>query len=104
MRRFLVGLLFGSCLSLPSALAYRISRPPIFTEWTPSSFAQLNDVLLQIFNVINGRYSLDISTSDPDGSRRCTKGELVLYDPGASEELCVCVDGSTDWDCSALSP
>ena len=100
----MAGCLIGIVISAPPLWALRFARPPTFTEWNSNTFTQLNDVLLQIFNVINGRYAVDVSVADPDGSRRCAKGELVLYDPGASEELCVCVDGALDWDCAALTP
>jgi len=86
--------------------AYRPEQPDTFTDLTDSNqLSKLNNVLLQLFNVINGRYAVDVTTTDPDGVRRCTKGELILYDPGASEELCVCVDETnSDWDCSSLAP
>ena len=86
--------------------AYRPEQSDTFTDLTDSNqLSKLNNVLLQLFNVINGRYAVDVTTTDPDGVRRCTKGELVLYDPGASEQLCVCVsEESSDWDCTTLTP
>ena len=104
MRRLLIGCLVGMALTAPSLWALRIETPPTFHEWNSNTFTQLNNFLLQLWNVSNGKYAQDISTTDPDGSRRGTKGEMVLYDPGASEELCVNVDGATDWDCASLTP
>jgi len=104
MGRVLLGMVLGLCLGSMEAMALRLARPPTFTEWNTNTFTQLNDVLLQLWNVSNGRYTNDVVTVDPDGSRRGTKGEQVLYDPGASEELCVNVDNATDWDCAALTP
>ena len=105
MLRILLGVLIGMSMAAPVALALRIASPPTFQEWNTNTFSQLNDTLLQIWNVFNGRYQLDVTTTDPDGSRRGQKGESVLYDPGASEEFCICVDSSTsDWDCSVLTP
>lgn len=104
MRRLLVGILCGCLLSAPPLWALRIERPSEFFEWNTNTFTQLNNLLLGFFNVVNGRYQMDVVTSDPDGNRRGNRGELVLYDPGASEEFCVNVDGATDWDCAALTP
>lgn len=104
MRLFLLGVGIGMCLSAPPLWALRVARPPEFYDWNTNTFTQLNDTLLGFFNVINGRYQVDVSTTDPDGSRKGSKGEMVLYDPGASEELCLNVDGSSDWDCVALNP
>jgi len=104
MRRMLVGVLVGMALAAPPLWALRFARPPTFTEWDSNTFSQLNDVLLQIWNAINGRIQFDVVTSDPDGSRRGNKAECVLYDPGATEEWCCNVDGATDWDCEALEP
>src|SRR3990167_443178 len=106
-RRF-VGLAGLLCIALGSATnvgAYRPEQPDTFTDLADSNqLSKLNNVLQQFFNVTNGRYTVDVTTTDPDGSRRCTKGELILYDPGASEELCVCVDEATsNWDCALLS-
>lgn len=103
-RGLLVGLLIGWGLSPSRGWALRIARPPEFTEWTPNTFAQLNQTLLDLWNLTNGRYQLEIATSDPDGTRTGARGELVLYDPGAAEEFCVNVDGASDWDCAALAP
>lgn len=105
MQRVLIGILLGMLLSASSAWALRVERPPEFQpEWDTNRITQLNNYLLGVWNVLNGRYALDITTSDPDGSRRGSKGEMVLYDPGASEELCINVDNATDFDCVALTP
>jgi hypothetical protein len=103
MKRLLIGIMIGMLLMATPLWALRTERPPEFYEWNTNTFTQLNNFLLQVWNVINGRYALDVTTADPDGSRRGVKGEMILYDPGASEELCVNIDGSTDWDCVSIT-
>ena len=103
MWQLVVGILVGMAMSAPSSWALRIARSPEFYEWNTNTFSQLNQFTLDVWNTLNGRYQVDIVTTDPDGSRRGNRGELVLYDPGASEEWCVNVDAATDWDCAALS-
>jgi len=98
MRRILIGVLAGMVLTAPPLGALRFARPPTFTEWNSNTFTQLNDVLLQIYNVVNGRYQMDIVTVDPDGSRRGKIGEAVFFDTG-TDQLCVNADGGTTWKC-----
>ena len=102
MPRLLLGVLLGMALSAPSVLALRVARPPEFYEWNTNTMTQLNDVLLGFFNVVNGRYAADVVTVDPDGSRRGTAGEAVLFDTG-TDQWCVNVDGATVWKCVNLS-
>ena len=103
MRRLSVGVLLGVLLAAPSALALRIAAPPTITEWNQNTFAQLNDTLLQLWNLSNGRTTVDVVTSDPDGSRACSVGEAVLYDTG-TDQWCVCVNATTKtWHCVNLT-
>jgi len=103
MWKFLVGLLVGMALWVGTADALRFARPPTFSEWNSNTFSQLNDVLLQIWNTLNGRVSMDVVTVDPDGSRPCSVGEFVLFDTG-TDQLCVCVTTATKvWRCVNLS-
>ncbi len=93
------GVVLSWLLSAPPAQALRIARPPEFTEWTPNTFAQLNDTLLQLWNISNGRATLDRVTSDPDGARACSVGEQVYFDTG-TDQVCVCADAATKkWNC-----
>lgn len=101
MGRVLLGLLLGLLLSLPAAWAYRTERPQAITDWNPNTFSQLNNTLLQQWNVLNGRYQMDVVTVDPDGSRKGDVGEAVLFDTG-TDQLCVNV-GGTVWKCVNLS-
>ena len=99
MRKLLLGCLVGMALMAPPVLALRLESPPTFQEWDSNRFSQLNNYLLQIWNVINGRYQLDRVTTDPDGARPCSVGELVYYDTG-TDQVCVCANASTkQWNC-----
>ena len=99
MKRTAIGILIGVALCAPQAFALRIAHPIEFHEWNTNTFSQLNDVLLQIFNVINGRYAMNVVTADPDGSLPCSVGEQVLFDTG-TDQLCICVTAATKvWKC-----
>ena len=106
MRAFLVGLVVGLVLAVSPALAYRTARPPEFTqvEWNSNTLSQLNDTLLQFYNVLNGRYAMDRVTTTPKGDRNGGIGEAVFYDTG-TDQLCVKVGtANTAWSCTNLTP
>ena len=99
MKGVIIGIIVGCSISAPPLWALRIARPITFTELDANSIPQLNDILLQIYNVINGRYQVDVVTVDPDGARGCSVGEAVLFDT-ATDRWCVCVNSSTkQWNC-----
>lgn len=103
MKRVFLGIILGLLISAPSVLALRVARPPEFTEWNTNTFSQLNQFLLSMWNITNGRYHMDRVTSDPDGSRSCTVGEQVFYDTG-TDQLCICaVEATKKWNCTDLT-
>ena len=103
MKRLLFGILIGMGLMATPTLALRTERPPEFQEWNTNTFAQLNNLLLGLWNTLNGRYQVDRVTTDPDGSRPCSVGELVYFDTG-TDQLCVCANASTkQWVCATFS-
>ena len=102
MRRILLGILLGLAIAAPSSWALRIASPPTFSqEWNTNTLAQLNQVLVDMWNILNGRYESDVVTVDPDGSRKGNAGEAVLFDTG-TDQWCVCTGGTT-WHCVNLS-
>ena len=99
MKRVLAGILLGLLISAPTAYALRIANPPEFNEWNTNTFSQLNQFLLSIWNITNGRYTIDRVVSDPDGSRACSVGEMVFFDTG-TDKVCVCaVEATKKWNC-----
>ena len=103
MKRLLIGIILGMAISAPSIWALRIARPPEFYEWNSNTFSRLNDTLLQIYNVINGRYAMDVVTITPKGNRKGGKGEAVLFDTG-TDQYCINVGGTINsWSCVNLT-
>lgn len=99
VKQFGLGVLIGAMLVSAPAYALRIARPPEFHEWNSNTFTQLNDTLLQLWNLSNGRFTLDRVTVDPDGSRPCSVGEQVYFDTG-TDQVCVCAVAATKkWNC-----
>ena len=100
--RYLVGMLLGLAMAGVPVYAYRMEKPQTFIEWNSNNFTVLNNVLLQLWNISNGRYQSDVVTVDPDGARRGNVGEAVLFDTG-TDQWCVNVDGATTWKCVNLT-
>ena len=98
-----MGVLVGLALAGVPVYAYRMEKPGTIHEWNSNTFAQLNNILLQLWNITNGRVAMDVVTADPDGSRPCNVGEEVLYDTG-TDQHCICANQTTKkWNCVNLS-
>ena len=103
MRRLCLGIAIGMTLCAPPLFAYRMAKPPTFLTWNSNTFTQLNDVLLQLWNISNGRHTMDRVTADPDGTRPCSVGESVFFDT-AVDQLCICaVESTKKWNCANLT-
>ena len=103
-----VGLLLGMAMAAPSTEAIRLPRPPTITAWNESSIAQLNAYLQALWNLTNGRYTIDVVTSNPNGTRVGTQGDVVLFNSSGTWKLCANTSATTaasptgtTWRCSA---
>lgn len=86
------------------AYALRVSKPQTINEINSNTLTVLNGILENLWYLTNGRYTPASTTTDPDGSLKGDKYDIIIYDPAAgNEEFCVNVDGSTDWDCATLT-
>lgn len=103
MWQLVVGILVGMAMSAPSSWALRIARSPEFYEWNTNTFSQLNQFTLDVWNTLNGRYTVDVVTTTPKNVRNGDVGELLLFDSG-TDQLCVNVTGtSAGWSCVNLT-
>jgi hypothetical protein len=103
MKRLAIGILMGMAICAAPVYALRMSAPPTFYDWNNNTFSQLNDVLLMLFNISNGRYQMDRVTVDPDSTRPCSVGEMVYFDTG-TDQICVCASATTKtWNCANLT-
>lgn len=95
MGRGLVGMLVGMLVMSPWVDAFRVTSPPTITEWTPSTIAQLNTYLQALWQITNGRYTIDVTTTNPNGSRVGTRGDLVAYLNGSNWKFCLNTTATT---------
>ena len=108
MSRFLVGILLGCLMSAPPLEAIRLSSPPTVVTWDASSLTQLNLYLASIRDVVNGRYTVDVVTTSPNGSRAGEQGDEVLFNASGTWKKCFNISATTassptgtTWRCSA---
>ena len=95
MWRILIGLCLGLLLSLPTASAIRLPKPPTITKWDEAAMTQVNNWLESIWQLSNGRYTMEVTTTNPDGSRPGTRGDTVLFVSGTSWKLCANTTATT---------
>ena len=108
MWRILIGLCLGFLLSLPTASAIRLPKPPTITQWDAAAMTQLNIWLEAIWQLSNGRFTIDVTTTNPNGNRDGTNGDIAFYNNAGSYKLCVNTTATTatsptgkTWRCSA---
>ena len=87
------------------AWAFRMGKPSVITEITPSTLNELNRILEQFWEISNGRVTSDIVTSNPNAApaRTGTTGDSLLYNNGGSWKQCFNIDGGTTWRCDSVA-
>ncbi len=101
MRWGLIALLIVLCCG-SVVWAQRSQKPPTFTNLQDTNqLTQLNQTLNDFWNITNGRYTLENLTTDPQGTRKGQKGDLVYDTFGGNDHLCVSTSFpiGTDWTC-----
>lgn len=100
----IAGLIIGIILGLAiSVYAYRAPRPAKITKFDEAALTQLNTDLENLWNLSNGRYSVNIITSNPDGSLNGDVGDIVLFNNGGTYYLEVNTTGAKVWRGTALT-
>ena len=104
MRKFLCGFICGAIIFSSTAFAYRAPRPHQMTmPWTDNQVVELNNILEDFWNIDNGRYTMDITTTNPDGNTTGDVGDAVLYNNSGTYYYEINVDGGTTWVGVALT-
>lgn len=96
MKRIISIIIIITLFAIP-VYAYRISKPDKITKIDEASLAKLNIILENLWDLTNGRYTLNIVTSNPDGSAKGTIGDVVLFNNSGTFYLEINTDGSTQW-------
>lgn len=93
--KFIIGFLLGSLIFGGISYAYRVPQPQRIIAFDENNLVIINEVLENLWAITNGRYNLNVVTSNPDGTKG-NVGDVVLYDAGAKEYLEICI-GGTVW-------
>ena len=97
MRKLIASLIIiGSICSVISiAYCYRISKPARITAFDDNNLVTVNQNFERLWDITNGRYSLNIVTTNPDGSRGDV-GDMVLLNSTGTYYLEICT-GTNTW-------
>ena len=102
--RKLICILVVVLLLSGTSYALRISKPPRFTKLDdPVQITQLNNTLEDLWNLTNGRFTINIVTTNPDGSLKGDVGDMVLFNNSGSFFLAINTTGAKIWRSVALS-
>lgn len=102
MKKIVLGFILGSLLTTGLVYAYRSPKPQRITDFDQRGLVILNESLEQLWDITNGRISLNIVTTNPDGSLTGKGGDMVLFNNSGTYYLEICT-GGTVWVGEALS-
>lgn len=89
--RLICGAILGFCLAITLTVgADNIPSPPPLSEQPP----ELQHYLRSIYENF---HRLPVTTTNPDGSRRGKKGDMVLLQTGGNSYIEINSDSSTTW-------
>ena len=102
MRRFILGLIIGLCIS-GIAYGYRISKPQRITDFDQRGLVIVNENFERLWDITNGRFSLDIVTVNPDGATKGDVGDMLLFNNSGTYYLEINTTGAKVWRGTALT-
>ena len=102
MKKFIFGLIIGVFCVSGVGNAYRIQRPMRITDFDQRNLVILNESLENLWDVSNGRFNLDIVTSNPDGNLKGDVGDMILFNNSGTYYLCINTTGVKIWRSTLL--
>lgn len=96
-KNLIIGVIIGILLSTTVSYAYRFNKPTKLTQFDDSALITLNEALEQIWNLSNGRFSLDIVTTNPDGNTKGDIGDMLLFNNSGTYYLEINTTGAKVW-------
>lgn len=97
MRKFVIGFILGSILISGITYAYRIPKPQRITDFDQKGLVILNETLENLWDVTNGRFTLDIVTVNPDGNTKGNVGDVLLFNNSGTYYFAVNTTGAKIW-------
>ncbi len=96
----LLSILLTFCIGLgisSNTYAYRSPKPIQIRGTDPPDLVELNTVLEELWNITNGRYNLNVTTTNPDGTEQGDVGDMILFNDSGTYYLEINTTGSTIW-------
>ena len=103
MKKLALGLILGLLLSSSISYAYRISKPQRITDFDQRGLVIVNENFERLWDITNGRFSLDIVTVNPDGNIKGDVGDMLLAYTNSLYYLEINVTGAKVWRGTALT-
>ncbi len=97
MKKILFGLIIGLILSSSISYAYRIGKPLRITDFDQKGLVVINENFERLWDITNGRYSLNITTTNPDGNTKGDVGDILLYNNSGTYYLAINTTGAKVW-------
>ena len=97
MKKFILGLILSSLIFGGISYAYRIPKPFRITDFDQKNLVILNETLENLWDLSNGRFSLDIVTTNPDGNIKGNVGDILLFNNSGTYYLAINVTGLKVW-------
>jgi len=80
------------------SFAYRPPKPTRLTQLdVETQVVQLNESLESLWNVVDGRYNLDIVTTNPDGNTKGDVGDMLLFNNSGTYYFAINTTGAKIW-------
>lgn len=98
----IIGLIIGILLNGIS-YAYRFGKPAKITAFDNNALVVINDTFERLWDLSNGRFNLDIVTSNPDGSLNGNIGDMLLFNNSGTYYFEVNTTGAKVWRGTVLT-
>lgn len=95
-------MMLGILLLGGTASAMRTRRPPVLTDLKDQNqLVELNNYLSEVYELTNGRYTLENLVTNPQDTRKGVKGDLVYATYSSIDHLCINTSfpAGKDWTC-----
>ena len=97
MKKFVAILILGVLFYSGTTYGFRTEKPNRLTEFDQNNLVILNRVLESLWDISNGRFNLDIVTTNPDGNTKGDVGDMLLFNDSGTYYLEINTTGAKVW-------
>ncbi len=93
----IISFIIGFTLATGIVYGYRISKPQRITDFDQKGLVVVNENFERLFDLTNGRYALNITTTNPDGNLKGDVGDMILANTNSIYYLEINTTGAKIW-------